>query len=98
MELRQEYCEGEKWQDLGQSVMTTNLKAVTGDGIIMAREIGANLIDMEQIQLLHLEGNPFNGSTKGVIPSKGRNSDEVIFVNANGGTFCRRRWSSRCNV
>ena len=86
VELRQEYCEGEKWQDLGQSVMTTNLKAVTGDGIIMAREIGANLIDMEQIQLLHL-GNPFNGSTKGVIPSKGRNSDEVIFVNANGERF-----------
>lgn len=86
VELRQEYCEGEKWQDLSANVLTTNLKAVTGDGIIMAREIGANLIDMEQIQLLHL-GNPFTGSTKGVVPYKGRNSDEVIFVNSEGKRF-----------
>lgn len=86
VELRQEYCEGDKWQDLSEKVMTTNLKAVTGDGIIMAREIGAQLIDMEQIQLLHL-GNPFTGSTKGVVPYKGRNSDEVIFVNAEGERF-----------
>lgn len=86
VELRQEYCEGEKWKDLSDKVMTTNLKAVTGDGIIMAREIGANLIDMDQIQLLHL-GNAFTGSTKGVIPYKGRNSDEVIFVNYKGDRF-----------
>lgn len=86
VELRQEYCEGEKWKDLSDKVLTTNLKAITGDGIIMAREIGANLIDMDQIQLLHL-GNAFTGSTKGVIPYKGRNSDEVIFVNSNGDRF-----------
>ena len=86
VKLRQEYCEGKVWKDLSEKVMTTNLKAVTGDGIIMAREIGANLIDMDQIQLLHL-GNPFTGSTKGVIPYKGRNSDEVIFVNSNGQRF-----------
>lgn len=86
VELRQEYCEGETWQDLSEAVMTTNLVTVTGDGIIMAREIGANLVDMEQLQLLHL-GNTFNGSTKGVIPYKGRNSDEVIFVNSEGNRF-----------
>ncbi len=86
VELRQEYCEGEKWEDLSEKVLTTNLKAITGDGIIMARNIGVNLIDMDQIQLLHL-GNPFTGSTKGVIPYKGRNSDEVIFVNSNGDRF-----------
>jgi len=86
VELRQEYCEGETWQDLSEAVQTTNLITVTGDGIIMAREIGANLVDMEQLQLLHL-GNTFNGSTKGVIPYKGRNSDEVIFVNAEGYRF-----------
>jgi len=86
VKLRQEYCEGDKWKDLSSKVMTTNLKAITGDGIIMAREIGVSLIDMEQIQLLHL-GNPFTGSTKGVIPYKGRNSDEVIFVNSDGKRF-----------
>ena len=88
VELRQKYCEGEKWKDLGPSVMTTNLKAITGDGIIMAEEIGADFVDMDQLQLLHL-GNPFTGSTKGVIPYKGRNSDEVIFVNAEGNRFVR---------
>ncbi|MEY8416817.1 FAD-dependent oxidoreductase [Tissierella praeacuta] len=86
VKLRQEYCEGEKWKDLSEKVLTTNLKAITGDGIIMARDIGVNLIDMDQIQLLHL-GNSFTGSTKGVIPYKGRNSDEVIFVNSNGQRF-----------
>ncbi len=86
VELRQEYCEGDKWKDLSDKVKTTNLKAITGDGIIMAREIGVSLVDMEQIQLLHL-GNDFTGSTKGVIPYKGRSSDEVIFVNSNGERF-----------
>ncbi|HCX65902.1 MAG TPA: flavocytochrome C [Eubacteriaceae bacterium] len=86
VELRQEYCEGEKWADLGPKVLTTNLTPITGDGILMARDIGANLVDMEHIQLLHL-GNPFSGATIGVIPHKGRNADEVIFVNAQGDRF-----------
>lgn len=84
--LRQEYAEGVVWKDLGENVLTTNLKAVSGDGIIMAREIGVNLVDMEHIQLLHL-GNHFSGATTGVIPYKGRNADEVIFVNAEGNRF-----------
>ncbi|NLB23630.1 MAG: FAD-binding protein, partial [Clostridium sp.] len=41
---------------------------------------------MEHIQLLHL-GNPFTGSTTGVIPYKGRSAEEVIFVNAEGNRF-----------
>ena len=79
--------------------MTTNLKAITGDGIIMAEEIGADFVDMDQLQLLHL-GNPFTGSTKGVIPYKGRNSDEVIFVNAEGNRFVREdgRRDVMCNA
>ena len=99
VELRQKYCEGEKWTDLGPSVMTTNLKSVTGDGIVMAEEIGVDLIDMDQLQLLHL-GNPFTGSTKGVVPYKGRNSDEVIFVNAEGKRFVREdgRRDVMCNA
>ncbi|SMP53724.1 FAD-dependent oxidoreductase [Anoxynatronum buryatiense] len=84
--LRQEYAEGGTWKDLGENVLTTNLKAVSGDGILMARDIGVNLVDMEHIQLLHL-GNPFSGATTGVIPYKGRNADEVIFVNAEGNRF-----------
>lgn len=99
VELRQKYCEGEKWTDLGPSVMTTNLKGITGDGIIMAEEIGAGFVDMDQIQLLHL-GNPFTGSTKGVYPYKGRNSDEVIFVNQEGKRFVKEdgRRDVMCNA
>lgn len=99
VELRQKYCEGETWEDLGPNVGTTNLVTVTGDGIIMASEIGANLVDMEQLQLLHL-GNTINGSTKGVVPYKGRNSDEVIFVNAEGERFVAedQRRDVMCNA
>ncbi len=99
VELRQKYCEGEKWTNLGPSVQTTNLKAITGDGIIMAQEIDANFVDMDQLQLLHL-GNAFTGSTKGVIPYKGRNSDEVIFVNQEGLRFVKEdgRRDVMCNA
>ena len=86
VELRQKFAEGEKWEDLGENVLTTNLKAVTGDGIVMSEKIGAQFVDMEHIQLLHL-GNPFTGSTTGVIPYKGRSAEEVIFVNAEGNRF-----------
>lgn len=86
VELRQKYAEGEKWENLGESVLTTNLNPITGDGIVMSEKIGAQFVDMEHIQLLHL-GNPFTGSTTGVIPYKGRSAEEVIFVNAEGNRF-----------
>lgn len=85
VELRQKYCEGEKWSNLGTGVLTTNLPGVTGDGIFMAEAVGANLVDMEQIQLLHL-GNPRTGATTGAT-TKCRTADEVIFVNKNGERF-----------
>lgn len=88
VELRQKYCQGDKWPDLGPSVKTTYMAGVTGDGIIMAEKIGAGFVDMDQIQLLHL-GNPKTGATKGVMPVKGRNADEVIFVNQEGNRFVR---------
>ncbi len=99
VELRQKYCEGEKWKDLGTGVMTTNLKTVTGDGILMAEKIGASFVDMDQLQLLHL-GNPFTGSTKGMVPYKGRSSDDVIFVNAEGNRFVAedQRRDVMCNA
>ncbi|WP_313132580.1 flavocytochrome c [Anaerocolumna sp.] len=88
VELRQKYCEGQKWPNLGTSVLTTNVKGVTGDGIIMAEKVGAGFVDMEHIQLLHL-GNPKTGSIAGGVLNKIRSADEVIFVNKEGNRFIR---------
>ena len=54
-EMRKEYD-----PTLAESLPTTNSPAVTGDGIKMAEELGANLIGMEFIQSLPL-GNPADG-------------------------------------
>lgn len=88
VELRQKYCEGQKWPNLGTSVLTTNVKGVAGDGIIMAEKVGAGFVDMEHIQLLHL-GNPKTGSIAGGVLNKIRSADEVIFVNKEGNRFTR---------
>ncbi len=88
VELRQKYCEGKKWPNLGTSVLTTNVKGVAGDGIIMAEKVGAGFVDMEHIQLLHL-GNPKTGSIAGGVLNKIRSADEVIFVNKEGNRFIR---------
>ena len=84
VELRQEYCQGEKWPDLGPALPTTNLKNVTGDGIFFARDAGAQLIDMEQIQLLPY-CNPTTGGTYDVHGI----SLTAIFVNKQGRRFVR---------
>lgn len=98
IELRQKYNTSGKWADLGPNVLTTNVPSVTGDGILMAEEVGANLIDMEHIQLLHL-GNPKTGSTSGGT-DKTRTADYVIFVNQEGKRFVREdgRRDEICNA
>ena len=83
VELRREYGEGEKWPDLGPGVPTTNMPGVTGDGIFMARDAGAQLINMEHIQLLHL-CNPETGATYDVVLVGGD-----AFVNQEGLRFVR---------
>ena len=84
VELRQEYCEGEKWPDLGSSVPTSNMATVTGDGIFMARDAGARLVNMDQIQLLPY-CNPYTGATYDIC----RPSLAGIFLNTNGERFVR---------
>lgn len=42
VEMRQEY--DEIWGNLTEAVPTTNAPTITGDGIVMAKEIGAALI------------------------------------------------------
>ena len=86
VEMRQEYCQGEKWPDLGPSLNTTNVASVTGDGIRMAEAIGASLIDMDQIQLLHIT-NPKTGiSGDASVP---QSTAGYILVNQEGNRFVR---------
>ncbi len=85
VEMRIEYCQGEKWPNLGTDVLTTGVASDTGDGIIMAQAIGANLVDMDQIQLLHM-CSPTKGTTDD-NSIKNKSVDSVIFVNAEGNRF-----------
>lgn len=84
VELRQKYCEGEKWPDLSAKVPTSNMPAVTGDGIFMAEKVGAQLVNMDQIQLLHA-CNPQTGATYDIMGG----SADGIFVNKEGKRFVR---------
>lgn len=83
VELRQQYCESDKWPDLGPDLKTTNMSTVTGDGIFMARDAGANLVDMDQIQLLHSCCQRTGDADWALKYSVGTS----IFVNQNGERF-----------
>ena len=86
VEMREKYNTSGKWPVLGENVMTTNAAGITGDGIAMAAAAGANLVDMEQIQLLYL-GNPFNGGMTYYTPRDLSGTDQIIFVNKEGKRF-----------
>jgi len=47
-------------------LITTNHPGATGDGLVMAEEVGANFIGLEHIQLLPA-GDPKTGSLSGNI-------------------------------
>ena len=81
--LRQEYCEGEKWPDLGPGVPTSNMPGVTGDGIFFARDAGAELVNMDQIQLLPY-CNPQTGATYDIV-----STSNAVFINKEGQRFVR---------
>ncbi len=80
IEARNKY--NKMWPDLTK-VKTTNHPGATGDGMWMAEKIGANLIGMEQIQLLPM-GDPETGSLSGNIEQGVENR---IFVNKDGNRF-----------
>ncbi len=88
VEMRQKYNTSGKWADLGPQVKTTNAPGITGDGIIMAEAIGANLVDMEQIQLLYL-GNLKDGGLTHYPPRDVNGTDQIVFINKEGKRFVR---------
>ena len=80
IEMRDQY--NKIWPSL-TAIKTTNHPGATGDGMLMAKKIGANLIGMENIQLLPM-GDPKTGSLSGNIEQGVENR---IFVNKAGNRF-----------
>lgn len=84
VELREKYNNSSKtWPKLDDSIPSTNTTGITGDGIVMAEKVGANLVQMEYIQLLPL-GDPKTGSLSGNIEHA---VESRIFVNKEGKRF-----------
>ena len=84
----QEYNTTGKWPDLSK-VMTTNRSGCSqGEGIIMAKAVGADLVDMDQIQLLQL-GNVKDGSMTKYPFRVLSNTDQELCVNKEGKRFVR---------
>lgn len=84
VEMREKYNEETKlWPTLDETIPSTNTTAITGDGILMAEEVGADLVQMGNIQLLPL-GDPKTGSLSGNIEHA---VESRIFVNKEGKRF-----------
>ncbi|MCI5773173.1 MAG: flavocytochrome c [Erysipelotrichaceae bacterium] len=81
VEMRQEY--NTLWPDLGTNLKSTNHPGATGDGIVMAKEVNADLVGMEYIQLLPM-GDPQTGSLSGNIEQGVENR---LYVNDEGNRF-----------
>ena len=81
VEMRQEY--NTLWPTLDESVKTTNHPGATGDGITMAKAVGADLVDMQFIQLFAY-GDPTTGAMTGSIMKQPENA---IYLNKEGKRF-----------
>jgi fumarate reductase flavoprotein subunit len=77
-EMRQKYD-----PKLTPNFGTTNHPGATGDGIVMAQAIGADLVGMEYIQMLPL-GDPRTGALDGWV---GFNVEDYIYINKDGKRF-----------
>ena len=75
-----------KWKDLDNATTTNRETSSTGAGIDMGINVGADTVDMSQIQLLYL-GNVKNGKLTR-YPKRDVNAvDEIIFIDKNGKRF-----------
>ena len=79
------YKNNEKWPNLDENTISTNLDSITGDGIIMGEEVGADLVDMDQMQFLYL-GIPGRGPITGLLDLA---AEKTLFVNKEGNRFVR---------
>lgn len=81
VEMREKY--NTLWKSLDASIKSTNHAGATGDGILLAESVNAQLVQMENIQLLPM-GDPVTGSLSGNIEMAVENR---IFVNDEGNRF-----------
>ena len=71
------------WPSIPLDMKTTNVATATGDGIIMARAVGANLVGMEFIQLMPTANEKTGALTDGLLVAP----QNYIFVNKEGKRF-----------
>lgn len=76
IKMREEY--NTHWATLDESIPTSNGPQATGDGIVMAESIGANLVGMEWIQMLPTTVKSFTPAI-----------DSTILVNKEGKRFVK---------
>lgn len=76
VEMREKY--NTHWATLDESIPTSNGPQATGDGIVMAEAIGANLVGMEWIQMLPTTIKSFTPAI-----------DSTILVNKEGKRFVK---------
>lgn len=69
--------------------VTSNPEEATGDGYSMAYEIGAELMDMEQVQF-HPTGMIFPESAKGILVTEAVRGEGGLLKNINGERFMER--------
>lgn len=72
----------EKYRPDLKGFSTTNHKGATGDGIVMAQEVGADLTDIEEIQI-----HPTTDPETGYLFTEGLRGDGAILVNLDGKRF-----------
>ncbi len=65
-----------------KGTVTTNAPGATGDGIVMAQAVGADLVDIEQIQL-----HPTVEQTTSMLITESVRGDGAILVNQSGERF-----------
>jgi fumarate reductase flavoprotein subunit len=62
--------------------VTTNAPTITGDGIVMGEAVGANLVDIDQIQI-----HPTVRQEDGALITESLRGDGSILINAEGNRF-----------
>lgn len=86
LEMCRQYCT--QWDFSKNNILCTNSPAMTGDGLIMAQRVGAQLVDMQYIQLYPIN-NPATGSHYNL--DYARLNSNALLVNKEGKRFVNER-------
>ena len=86
VEMREEY--NTLWPTLDSSIPSTNSPAITGDGIRMALDAGANVVGMDKIQLYPVN-NPATGNYYYI--DYARLNSTALLVNKEGQRFVNEK-------